>query len=81
MKFFVLTYTALHVDGEVRFSSGSGFFETEAEALKECRDMAHRAFPYEAGWRNHSFLVDDCTSFILSQEASSIILEMKGEEK
>jgi hypothetical protein len=80
MRFFVLTYTALHVDGELRFGSGCAFLRTEAEALKECRDMAHRAFPYQDGWRNHSFLVDDCTSFILSPQAASIILEMKGEE-
>jgi hypothetical protein len=82
MKFWILIYTALHVDGEIRFGSGCAFLRTEAEALKECRDMAHRVFPYADGWRNHSFIVDDFTSFILSQEVSSILLEaLKGEEE
>jgi hypothetical protein len=82
MKFWTLTYAALHINGELRFGSGCAFRRSEAEALKNCRDMAHSAFPYEAGWRNHSFIVNDFTSFILSQESSSILLEaLKGEEE
>jgi hypothetical protein len=82
MKFFVLTYAAQHVKGEY-LGSGCGFFETEAEALKECRNMARRAFPYQDGWRNYSFVVNEHTSFIFSQQASRIILDevLKGEDE